>query len=112
MRRDHKCGCRKLTVHDVPFALLAKMEGPTPDPAFECDGCTCVANFLFAVDCRPACLYHDWSYKLGGDRWDRIEADRRFYRNMRSCDVGKFVATVRYLGVRACGWMFFNWKPQ
>lgn len=88
------------------------MEGPWPPADFVSDGCSCVADFLIAVDCRPGCHWHDYAYHLGGDWKDRWKADAVFYRNLRACDVGKLFATMRYLGVRVFGGSRFTWEPK
>lgn len=95
---------------DLPESLVEKMEGPRPPEEFESDGCTGVWDYLIAVDCRPACFWHDHRYGVGGCKRKRLEADLAFYRNLRACDLGKPLATVRYLGVRLFGWRHFAWK--
>lgn len=101
-----------MRISDLPLMLLYEMEGPEPPADFVSDGCSCVFDRWFAVDCRPACLYHDFAYSIPGDAKARREADAAFYRNLRRCDLGKFVATIRWLGVRIFGGRHFNWTDK
>lgn len=101
-----------MKLSDLPPALASQMEGYTPPDDFESDGCTVVWDVIIAVDTSPACHWHDWSYQLGGCKRKRLEADRAFYRNLRRCDLGKFLSSLRYLGVRWLGWTRFNWSGK
>ncbi|QDT94279.1 hypothetical protein [Gimesia algae] len=99
----------EITSADLPEALFLKMEGFVPIDTFVSNGCNCAPDEFGGVDLKPACHFHDWAYYLGGCSKDRKRADQQFYRNLRACDLGKFVAGIYYRRVRLFGGLAFAW---
>jgi len=97
---------------DLPAYILGLMEGPVPPSGYACDGCTFSPDVLGGMDCRPACFYHDFAYKLGGGKRERLRADRTFYRNLRRCDVPRSLATLYFFEVRTWGNTAFTWTTE
>lgn len=62
-----------------------------------------------------ACDRHDFAYWRGGNRKDRLEADRAFLRDMRRralTPAGIVLAIVYYQAVRLFGRKCFHWGVQ
>ncbi len=95
---------------DLPQKLIELMEGPEPPDYFNSNGCNFSPDQWGGVDIRPACHWHDFAYQRGGCKKDRALADASFYRNLRRCDLGKFMANVYYRRVRLFGVAAFNWS--
>ena len=65
-------------------------------------------SFAPDLDIGFCCGAHDEEYAIGGNRRDRLNADRSF----RQCIINEgrpVVAGIYYFGVRLFGWAFFNW---
>lgn len=99
----------KIRNADLPKSLFEKMEGFKPIETFESNGCSYAPDEFGGVDLRPACHFHDWAYYIGGCKKDRKRADQQLYRNLRACDLGKFMAGIYYRRVRLFGVAAFNW---
>ncbi len=79
------------------------------DKPFGTDGCSVVAD----LDMKACCIVHDWAYWQGGTWRDRAKADREFYRCIKRHSRYRFLAGIRWLGVRigAVGWLpFKKWR--
>lgn len=82
------------------------------------DGCSGVPDLIFVL----CCDHHDFLYQEGGDKRQRLHADRTFYHCMikRAWSNKSWVpffgwfllANVYYLGVRLFGGKYFNWKES
>ncbi|QDU53479.1 hypothetical protein [Gimesia panareensis] len=101
----------QITLADLPTSLMEQMEGPVPPVDFISNGCSYSLDQWGGVDLRPACHWHDYAYQQGGCKRDRALADAALYRNLRRCDLGRFMANVYYRRVRLFGVVTFNWKP-
>jgi len=97
---------------DLPADVLVKMAGSHPPDDFISGGCTSSMDRCFAAILTPACHLHDWHYKLGGGKTERFSADARLYRNLRRCDLGKFLATIYWMECRLWGHAHFNWTTE
>lgn len=101
---------------NLPAVLVARMEGARPPESFRGDGCTACPDFFGPIDCRPACLFHDWAYRLGGGARQRLEADCAFYRNLRSLGLWRPMALFMFYRVRLWGRRHFHYaagnKPE
>lgn len=104
-----------MTRDDIPLSTLSRLRGPLPPRGFTGDGCSCAPDrwppCTKQYDLRPACLFHDWAYRRGGDRRARQRADADFYRNLQACGMGPFWAGVYYRRVRLWGLRHFRWAP-
>lgn len=89
---------------------VAKMEGLVPPDDFDGDGCTWAPDYIGGADLRPACHFHDYAYRTGGCRRGRENADRRFYRNLLTCGVGRFWANVYFRRVRLFGARLYRYQ--
>lgn len=99
----------RIYTSDLPRALVALMEGPTPPRVFGSDGCTHCPDFIGGVDLRPACHWHDWAYERGGTEEDREKADYAFFRNLVRCGVPRLRAHWMFFRVRFWGWRHFSY---
>lgn len=99
----------EITTTDLPLLLVENMEGPKPPDYFVSNGCSYSPDRWGGVDIRAACHWHDYAYQIGGCKKDRQLADSSFYRNLRRCDLGKFIANIYYRRVRLFGVAAFNW---
>lgn len=66
-------------------------------------------SFVPDLDVGECCVLHDIAYQVGGDWLDRLIADLEF----RDCILEKnrpVVADIYFWGVRAFGWLFFNYN--
>ena len=97
---------------NLPQDILVKLVGPHPPDDFVSNGCSASMDRCFAVLLTPACHVHDFHYNSGGGKKERFTADAKLYRNLRSCDLGKFLATVYWLEVRLWGHRNFNWTTE
>jgi len=86
-----------------------KMVGPVPENGFESDGMTGCPDVIAGVDCRPAALFHDYAYTIGGDENDRWKADRDFCVNLLLCGLPHALADVAYRRVRLWGISHFRY---
>lgn len=86
---------------------MAKQD-PHPESWFETDGCSGVLDFTAAI--KKCCDAHDVDYHWGG--WNRIDkqrADDAFRANLKRAGwLGRFLAPIRYSGVRRFTW---NYPP-
>jgi hypothetical protein len=98
-------------VSDVDTVTIELLEGPRPPAWFVSDGCTMAPDEILGHDLRPACLYHDWLYFLGGTEAARGVADRRFFRNLLACGASPMLAGVYYRRVRTEGLAFWVHIP-
>lgn len=64
-------------------------------------------SFVPDLDIGFCCGDHDEAYAIGGDRKDRLNADRSFRQCIRNAG-RPVVAFIYYWGVRLFGWIFFN----
>ena len=69
---------------------------------FTSDHCSVVPDF----DHAACCVTHDWLYWQGGSRLDRKNADRAFYKCLRTRTSWRH-ARIRWLGVRLGGIGYF-----
>ena len=79
------------------------------DRQFRTDFCSVVAD----LDMKVCCLVHDWAYWQGGTWRDRAEADREYYQCIKRSSKYKFLAGIRWFGVRVggVGWLpFEKWR--
>ena len=79
------------------------------DKPFRTDGCSVVDDF----DMRACCIVHDWVYWQGGPWRDRAKVDREFYRCIKRCSRYRWLAGIRWFGVRigGVGWLpFRKWR--
>jgi Prokaryotic phospholipase A2 len=79
-----------------------------------------LANLMFGWFFDASCRRHDFGYRRGGSRADRLAVDRGFYRAMRQdavrfsggkALVAKAVAWLFYRLVRLFGGYIFNYGP-
>lgn len=68
------------------------------------DQCT----FAPDLDVGSCCAAHDIAYAVGGNEFDRYDADVDFYYCIRAKN-RPIVAVIYYIGVRTFGWLFFNY---
>lgn len=64
---------------------------------------------------KPACELHDAMYDLGGTEDDRYKADKKFLSRMVELSRRNRHITWAFTYfwiVRACGWMFFNYRDE
>lgn len=85
------------------------------DFPFTSDGCSAVLD----LDQRACCIRHDWAYWKGGGWRDRLKADNELYRCIRTTSRYRWLAPIRWFGVRIGGLKFwrvervswnFGWK--
>lgn len=74
--------------------------------------CSCAPDFDIGYTCET----HDYYYDIGGNKADRLDADRYFRGLIIEHGVNKkqpiryaILAQVYYLGVRIFGWRTFNY---
>jgi hypothetical protein len=74
------------------------------DPVKEFNGCTLVQDPLHPF---WPCVRHDYDWVVGNGG---IEADRRFYNNLKQAGMLSFKARMWFIGVRL-GWvLWYKWK--
>ena len=64
---------------------------------------------------EEACIRHDFDYSIGGNRRDRLVADKRFLYGMLDASdgwVNKIKARIFYMLVRTFGWISFNYGTK
>ncbi len=71
----------------APEYLWRNMRGPLPLDGFVSDGCTCSPDSIWGMVLWPACVIHDYAYRVGLPRqvrnWhSRWLADRTLRRNI------------------------------
>ena len=89
---------------DMPSFLLLQMEGgPAPDD-FVSNGSSFSPDRIFGNDLRPAAHMHDLHYATWVvDEATRKKADYIFYRNLRRCGLGWFLARKYFFRLRVWG---------
>jgi len=100
------------TNSNLPKDILVRLVGPHPPDDFVSNGCSASMDRCFAVLLTPACHLHDYQYSLGGGKRERFAADSKLYRNLRRCDLGKFMATIYWMEVRLWGHRHFHWTSE
>lgn len=94
-----------------PFIFYDEVEGPIEIPArFTTNGITLpripLVLALFDNCGFPAAVVHDYLYDSSGVA--RKEADKVFYRALRSCGVARLRACLMYAGVRIFGRFYYK----
>ena len=101
-----------MKISELPLPLTSIMEGDCPPLAFDSDGCTNSPDRVGGADLRPACLFHDWAYQVGGDKADRLAADDALFRNLVKCGLSAWKANLYYRRVRFWGVRHFQWSSE
>lgn len=96
--------------------LVEKMVGHRPPDDFVFDGCTACPDVIGPWDIKAPCAYHDYAYSVGGTEAERLNADLRFYDNLRACGLPAVLAWFLYSRVRFWGARHFQYakwtKPR
>ena len=110
MRNLARCMVAVCVFSAACFASPALADEYTPGPVVPLHswlGDQC--SFAPDLDIGSCCARHDIAYQAGGNEFHRYVADIRF-RNCIRAEGRPVVAAIYYRGVRAFGWLFFNYR--
>lgn len=74
------------------------------NPAIEFDGCSMVQDLYHPF---WPCLKHDYDWIVGEGG---IEADKRFYNNLKQSGFATWRAKLWFFGVRAAWLLWYKWR--
>ena len=87
--------------------ILEALDSDRWDWYADCDGCTLVSEVYWPNKYFPPCLRHDFDFMTGKDG---PAANARFYRLQRAYGMGRFRASIRWIGVTAAWFGWYKWR--
>lgn len=87
--------------------ILEALDSGLWDWYADCDGCTFVSEVYWPNKYFPPCLRHDFDFQTGKDGG---ATNARFYRLQRAYGMGRFRASIRWIGVTAAWFGWYKWR--
>ena len=87
--------------------ILEALDSSLWDWYTDCDGCTLVSECYWPNKYFPPCLRHDFDFMSSNDGG---AANARFYRLQRAYGMGRFRASIRWIGVTTAWFGWYKWR--